>query len=309
MLVWFCVCSCVCVCVCQPAYACSIWLNLLMCLSACLTAIRLSFMLVSSCPTSVSPSFFPFLSLLLSDRRELCVHLEELVVPSGCRDLSKSSGGVGGAWRSVMWHRWKGHRELWMLGQEEEEKERTWSGGKTGQFLCTALCVIFLWILSWFSQVHSASCSFRMAGSDSMIEQNISFMHPICHALYSWDLSKKTMCRDKSLRKSATSMRANLLATAGNNCLITGLILHRPTSSRVCKGEAGLQLWFWTLSKETSPSKMMAAGCRYGHSLRVHVNLWDEQCGLFKAKVNESILAFYYRLFLLVMFSSSSGGQ
>lgn len=73
-------------------------------------------------------SFFPSLS---SDRRELCVHPEELVVPSGSGDVSEPAGRVRGVGRSFMWHRREGRRELRMLGQEEEEKEGTWPGGKT----------------------------------------------------------------------------------------------------------------------------------------------------------------------------------
>lgn len=54
--------------------------------------------------TSVSFSFALCLFHYLppSDCRELCVHPEELVVPSGCGDLSQPAGGVGRVGRLVM---------------------------------------------------------------------------------------------------------------------------------------------------------------------------------------------------------------
>lgn len=68
------------------------------------------------------------LPFLPSDGGKLCVHPEEPVIPSGCRDVPKPAGGLRGAGWSVMWHWWKGRRKFRMLGQEEEEKEGTWPG-------------------------------------------------------------------------------------------------------------------------------------------------------------------------------------
>lgn len=59
-------------------------------------------LLVAMFLSFISVSFSLFLYLPSSDCRELRVHPEELVIPSGCRDFSQPAGGVGGVGRLVM---------------------------------------------------------------------------------------------------------------------------------------------------------------------------------------------------------------
>ncbi len=90
----------VCVGFCVPACMCL--QSDFMCLSIRLIAICSSFMSVSLFSRLSYSSSLSIIWFVPSDRRELCVYPEELVVPSGCRDVSQSAGGVRGAGRSVM---------------------------------------------------------------------------------------------------------------------------------------------------------------------------------------------------------------
>lgn len=68
--------------------------------------------------------------IFLKDRRELRVYLEEPVLSASSRDVSGAAAGLRRAGRGAVRRRQReGRRELWLLGQEEEEKEEPRSGG------------------------------------------------------------------------------------------------------------------------------------------------------------------------------------
>lgn len=77
--------------------------------------------------------FFRFIIFIspppLPDGGELCLHPEEPVLSSGCRDVPRAAGGAGGAGRPPLRHQRAWRREFRLLGQEEKEKE----GGRTGK--------------------------------------------------------------------------------------------------------------------------------------------------------------------------------
>lgn len=78
----------------------------------------------------LSPEFLSPLWLFFKDCGELRVHLEEPVLSASSRDVSGAAAGLRRAgWGALHWRQWEGLRELWLLGQEEEEKEEPRSGG------------------------------------------------------------------------------------------------------------------------------------------------------------------------------------
>lgn len=93
--------------------------------------------MVCKCNSQSSSIILPldFLSplchfLKIKDRWELRVYLEEPVLSASGRDVSGAAAGLRRAGRgAVHWCQWEGCWELWMLGQEEEEKEEPRSGG------------------------------------------------------------------------------------------------------------------------------------------------------------------------------------
>lgn len=90
----------------------------------------------SICCSSITDVILVLVLFLVSvkDRRELRVHPAEPVLSASSRDVSGAAAGLGRAGRGAV-HRLQreGHRELWLLGQEEEEKEEPRSGGPQAQ--------------------------------------------------------------------------------------------------------------------------------------------------------------------------------
>lgn len=64
-----------------------------------------------------------FWSQLPPDCGELRMHSKKSVLSPGCWDFPRPARRFGGAGWPALWRQWPRGRELWLLGQEEEEKE------------------------------------------------------------------------------------------------------------------------------------------------------------------------------------------